>query len=130
MRNFELGFRGTDLRRRLVAAVLAGRKTATASLRSEYEPTTEEPMPYIGERCRLVGYDDEVLGIVETIAVDVVPAGEVDLDFAAAEGEGFESVQDWRAAHERFWADTVISDETEIVCERFRLIEVFGAAST
>jgi len=127
MRDFELGHPGTELRRELVAAVLAGGKTATASLREEYQPLTDEPLPYVGEHCRLVGYDDDALGIVETIEVRVVRAADVDLQFAVDEGEGFESVEDWRAAHERFWAGTEIelTDDTMIVCERFRLIVAF-----
>ena len=39
------------------------------------------------------------------------------------EGEGFESVADWRAAHERFWPDRNITDETVMLCERFRVVE-------
>ena len=38
-------------------------------------------------------------------------------------GEGFESVEDWRRAHGRFWAEHDIDDDTLIVAERFRLIE-------
>jgi uncharacterized protein YhfF len=87
MRRFELGLRGTELRRKLVAAVLRGEKTATSSLREEYEPATNEPMPTIGERWLLVGYDDEQLGVVETTEVNVVLADEVDLQFAYDEGE-------------------------------------------
>jgi len=83
-------------------------------------------MPEIGERLVLVGWDDEPLGIVETTDVRVVPAGRVDLDFARDEGEGFVSVAHWRAAHERFWSDRAITDDTLVVCERFRLIEAFG----
>jgi len=122
----ELGYRRTDLRRQLVEAVLCGDKTATASLRVEYVPSTDEPMPEVGERLLLVGWDDEPAGVVETTEVRVVPAGKVDLQFARDEGEGFGSVADWRAAHERFWADRVISDQTLVVCERFRLIARFG----
>ena len=33
----------------------------------------------------------------------VVPAGEIDEQFARDEGEGFESVEDWRVAHEHFF---------------------------
>jgi len=33
-------------------------------------------------------------------------------------------VADWRTAHERFWSDRKITDETRIVCERFRLVDV------
>lgn len=86
MRKFELGHRRTELRSRLAAAVLAGKKTATASLRDEYEPATEEPLPHVGERWQLVGYDDEALGIVETTEVRFVRAGDVDVQFAIDEG--------------------------------------------
>src|SRR5215469_8527112 len=124
-RRMELGYRRTDLRRQLVDAVLRGDKTATAGLREQFEPNTDEPMPQVGEQMLLVGWDDEPLGVVETTEVRVVPAGRVDLQFARDEGEGFENVGDWRAAHERFWSDRVITDETPIVCERFRLIARF-----
>ncbi len=106
-----------------MAAVLRGEKTATASLRDEFEPLTNEPMPYVGERCLLVGLDEEALGVVETTEVRVVRAGDVDLMFARDEGEGFETVEDWRAAHARFWADRELTDDTLVICERFRLVE-------
>ena len=122
----ELGHRRTDLRRQLVDAVLRGDKTATASLRDQFAPKTDEPMPQVGEHLLLVGWDDEPLGVVETTDVRVVPAGQVDLRFARDEGEGFESVADWRAAHERFWSNRTITDETLVVCERFRLMARFG----
>ena len=122
----ELGYRRTDLRRQLVEAVLRRDKIATASLRDEYAPNTDEPMPQVGEHLLLVGWDDEPLGVVETTDVRVVPAGHVDLQFARDEGEGFESVADWRSAHERFWSDRAVTDETLVVCERFRLMARFG----
>jgi len=123
---FELGDRRTDLRRRLVEAVLRGAKTATASLRQEYAPYTADPLPRVGERYVLVGYDDEPLGVVETTDVQVVPAGAVELPFARDEGEGFASVAEWWAAHERFWRArgllNTLSETTLVVCERFRLV--------
>ncbi len=76
-----------------------------------------------GDQWIMIGYDDEPLAIIETTEVSVVPAGKVDVGFARDEGEGFESVADWRAAHERFWSDQVITDETLIVCERFKIVE-------
>jgi uncharacterized protein YhfF len=61
---------------------------------------------------------------------------EVDLQFAIDEGEGFASVAEWRAAHERFWNGYIediragigdptfaLTDDTLVVCERFRLVE-------
>jgi uncharacterized protein YhfF len=115
LRPFELGFPRTALRRTLVAAVLRG----------EYRPHTEDALPEVAERLLLLGYEDEPLGIVETTDVRIVPAGEVDLAFARDEGEGFTSVAAWRAAHERFWAARgfAITDDTLVVCERFRLVE-------
>ncbi len=97
-------------------------KTATASLLTDYVPHTEEPLPIVGQRYRIVGFDDETVGIVETTELVIVPAAKVDLQFARDEGEGFETVADWRTAHERFWSDRKITDETPIVCQRFRLV--------
>jgi ASCH domain-containing protein len=66
---FQLGYPRTELRRKLVAAVLSGEKTATSSLRSEYTPHTNEPLPQVGDRHLLLGLDDEPTGVVETIEV-------------------------------------------------------------
>jgi uncharacterized protein YhfF len=121
--SFELGYPRTDLRRQLVEAVLRGEKTATASLLDQYEPVTDEPLPRPGDQFVLQGYDDEPRGVVRTTDVQVVRAGDVDLQFARDEGEGFETVAAWRAAHERAWADQTITDDTLIVCQWFVLIE-------
>jgi len=127
LRPFELGDRGTDLRRKLVEAVLRGHKTATSSLRQEYHPYTDEMLPQVGEQYLLVGYEDEPLGIVETTELRVLAAGDVDLQFARDEGEGFESVGEWRAPHARFWSKrglvATLTDDTLVVCERFRLVK-------
>jgi uncharacterized protein YhfF len=120
---YELGYPGTELRRSLVEAVLAGRKTATAGLREDHAPFTDEPLARPGERFLLLDFDDRPVAIVETTEVRIVPAGEIDLEFGIDEGEGFETVADWRAAHENFWASREITDETLIVAERFRLVE-------
>jgi uncharacterized protein YhfF len=120
---FQLGHARTDLRRRLVDAVLRGEKTATASLRIEYAPHSDERLSEPGDLGLLVGFDDEPVAIVETTEVRVLRAGDVDLDFARDEGEGFETVADWREAHERFWAGHEIDDDTLVVAERFRLVE-------
>ena len=52
----------------------------------------------------------------------VIPAGEIDLQFAHDEGEGFESVQDWHEAHERFFERTIAPD-TLIDAIRFRVVQ-------
>ena len=41
------------------------------------------------------------------------------------EGEGFESVEDWRLAHERFF-ERPITPDTQVVAVRFRVVERVG----
>ena len=120
---FELGYAQTDLRRHLVELVLQGTKIATAGLAQDHAPYTDEPLPKNGDRWILRGFEDEAVAVVETTSASVVPAGEVSLQFAQDEGEGFESVAHWRAAHERFWSEHEITDETLILCEYFRIVE-------
>jgi uncharacterized protein YhfF len=121
LRPMELGYAGTDLRRRLVELVLAGTKTATAGRLADH--SEDDPIAAIGERFVLVDVDDRPVAVVETTEVRVVRAADVDERFARDEGEGFETVADWRAAHERFWGADGLDDDTQIVCERFRLVE-------
>jgi len=132
----ELGFAGTPLREQLVAAVLRGDKTATAGLLVDYE-REGEALPLPGRRSLLVDNDGEGVAILETTEVRVLRVGDCDEQFARDEGEGFETVAEWREAHDRFWrgyADEIrhhlgdpdwdVTDDTLFVAERFRLVEV------
>ena len=96
--------------------MLRGEKTATAGL-AELGVGPNAP----GARLALLGFDDEPVAIVELIEKRIVPASEIDLQFARDEGEGFESVDDWREAHERFF-ERPIRPDTLIVAVRFRLV--------
>jgi uncharacterized protein YhfF len=118
-----LGYTGTELRRKLVDAVLRGAKTATAGLRTDFGPHTSEPLPQVGDRCVLLDFDDHPVAVVETTEVRLLRAGDVDLAFAVDEGEGFETVADWRRAHEAFWSDREIGDDAMVVAERFKVVE-------
>lgn len=135
MRKAELGFAGTALREQLVAAVLRGEKTATAGLLVDYE-RDGEPLPEVGERLALIGNEGRDVAVLEITEVRVLRIADADLQFARDEGEGFESVADWRQAHDRFWrsyADEIrdylgdpgwdVDDDTLFVAERFRLVE-------
>ena len=118
------------LRDALVAAVLSGAKTTTASLLVQY---TEEELPRVGERGAVVDSAGVVVGTIETIAVDVVALKNVSLRHALDEGEGYADVAQWRAGHERFWHSAevreelgdphfTVNDETRVVLERFTLV--------
>ncbi|SCK51067.1 ASCH domain-containing protein [Streptomyces sp. WMMB 322] len=128
----EFGFPG-PLREELVAAVLQGRKTATTSLLREYRHDGE-PLPEAGSRAVVIDSAATPVGVVEITDVRVVALSEVDLAHARDEGEGHESLASWRSAHEEFWhspemrtalgdPEFTVDDATEVVLERFRLIE-------
>jgi uncharacterized protein YhfF len=121
LRPLELGWPRTELRRQLVDAVLRGDKTATAGLFDERD-LDEEPLGQPSDRRALLGFDDEPVAIVELTELRVVPAAEIDVQFARDEGEGFESVDDWREAHERFF-ERPIHEDTQIVAVRFKVVE-------
>jgi uncharacterized protein YhfF len=114
---FGLGYPGTDLRRQLVAAVLSGAKTTTAGLADEEERTTE-----VGSRYVVEDETGAPRAIVEVTEARIIAASEIDVAFARDEGEGFESVEDWREAHERFF-ERPIEPDTMIEAVRFRVVE-------
>ena len=120
------------LRDKLVAAILAGAKTSTSSLLVEYAHDNE-PLPQAGERSVVVDSDDRPVAVIETTEVRVVRLGDVDLQHAIDEGEGFTTVAQWRNGHERYWhrpeslaalgdPSFRVDDDTEVVAERFRLV--------
>lgn len=127
----EFAFPG-PLRDQLVAAILDGSKTSTTGLAVEYE-RDGEPLPEAGQRSVVVDSDDRPVAVIEVTGVRVVPLARVDLAHAVDEGEGYTSVAEWRAGHERFWHSAemraalddpgfAVDDETQAVLERFRLV--------
>lgn len=128
----EFAFPG-PLRDALVAAILAGTKTATTSLLAAYE-RENEPLPAAGDRSLLIDSADRPVAVLEVTAAEVLPLGEVGWAHALDEGEGHASLAEWRAAHEEFWTgpqmrDALgdpapdITDTTLVVAERFRVTE-------
>ncbi|KPC78765.1 MULTISPECIES: ASCH domain-containing protein [Streptomyces] len=131
LKPFLLAFPG-PLRDRLVAAVLSGEKVCTSGLLLEYEVEREE-LPPVGERSALIDSDGREVAVVELTDVRVLPLGSVGLQHALDEGEGYTSVAEWRAGHERFWHSEemrealrdphfTVDDDTMIVAERFRVV--------
>ncbi|MFF2656501.1 ASCH domain-containing protein [Kitasatospora sp. NPDC058032] len=134
MRVDEFAFPG-PLRDRLVGAVLSGAKTSTTGLLAEYE-REGAPLPQVGARGAVVDSAGRIVAVIENTEVRVVPLGEVDLRHALDEGEGYASVAEWRAGHERFWHSAelraslgdpafTVDDTTPVVLERFRLVADF-----
>lgn len=127
----EFAFPG-PLRDKLVAAILTGQKTSTSSLAHEYRQIGDE-LPRVGERSVVIDSAGVPVCVIQNTAVRVVALRDVPRDHAIAEGEGFSTVAQWRAGHERFWnspesraelgTDLVIDDDTEVVLERFVVVE-------
>jgi uncharacterized protein YhfF len=128
----EFAFPG-QLRDQLVAAILSGGKTTTTGLLADYEHE-REPLPRPGLREAVVDSAGNRVAVIETTAVRVVRLGDVDLAHALGEGEGYNSVAEWRAGHERFWHSAemraalddpqfAVNDDTLVVAQTFRLLE-------
>ncbi|MEH0938445.1 ASCH domain-containing protein [Micromonospora psammae] len=122
LRALALGTPG-DVRTNLNTLVLAGVKTATAGLLTEYAEEGEE-LEHVGERLALVDDRDTLVGVVEVTGVEIARFADVPWEFARSEGEGDRSVEEWRAGHAAYWArlGTPVTDDTQIVCLRFRLV--------
>jgi len=129
----EFAFPG-PLRDKLVAAILSGAKTSTSALVLGYE-RVNEPLQTVGQRAAVVDSKDRRVAAIELTDVRVVRLADVDLQHVLDEGEGDESVAQWRAGHERFWHSAevraelgdpsfTVNDDTLLLAQRFRLVHV------
>jgi uncharacterized protein YhfF len=108
----------------LLALVLDGTKTATASAHADYA-TEGEPLPEPGTLGIVLDGAGNPRALVETTDVRVVAFDEVDAEHAHLEGEGDRSLAHWRAEHERFFtehATTGFDPQMLLVLERFRVV--------
>jgi uncharacterized protein YhfF len=126
----EFAFPG-PVRDQIVAAIEAGAKTATSSLLREYE-VAGESVPQVGFRGVLVDWVGRRRVVLETTHVELVRLCDVSLEHALNEGEGYASVDEWRAGHVRFWSsaemqeelgdDFMVHDSSVVVLERFEIV--------
>ena len=119
LRSFAFGD-GPALADELLALVMKGIKTATCS--TEDEPNTSSP----GEQWVVLDGRGEPRCVIETVEVTYRKFGDVDAAFAHEEGEGDRSLAYWRDAHRRYFGRLGrFSEDMTLMCERFRLVEVF-----
>jgi len=127
----EFAFPG-PLRDLLVSAIIAGAKTTTTGLLADYE-LDDEPLPRPGDREVVIDSAGIPVTLIEIVDVRVVRVGDIDLEHAVGEGEGYASVAEWRSGHENFWHSReyreyrgdpafTVNDGTLAVAERFRVI--------
>jgi uncharacterized protein YhfF len=77
-----------------------------------------------GESLALVDDDSQRIATVVVTEVVTVPFIEVPWKFAQAEGEGDETLEEWREGHRRFWSaeGDEIDDQTPIVLIWFEVL--------
>lgn len=120
LRTFAFGD-SPELADELLALVVQGIKTATCS--TEDEPNTSTP----SERWVVLDGRGEPRCVIETVEVTYRRFNEVDAAFAYEEGEGDRSLAYWRNAHREYFGRLGrFSEDMMLMCERFRLIEVFA----
>ncbi|MBA4491372.1 ASCH domain-containing protein [Paracoccus sp. S1E-3] len=121
-----VGFKFGDsraLNERLLALVRTGAKTATCGALRDFG--ADEPLPEVGRRDVALDWDGRPALLIETTEVTIRRFREVSEDFALAEGEG--DFEDWKRGHIGFFTRNGGFDpEMELVCERFRLVEVLA----
>lgn len=109
----------------LLALVLSGTKTATASSLWDYD--VDEPLPSTGDYSIILDGEGTPKAIIMTTEVSTAPFVEVTREHAHLEGEGDRTLEYWRSTHEDFWRhysenERGFSPDMPVVCERFRLV--------
>ena len=118
-----------EMANELLALVLAGTKTATCGPLRNF-PDGSPDMPVVGRRDIVLDGAGRRAAVIETVEVTVRRFDEIDEAFAYDEGEGFRTVADWREGHQRYFErNGGFSPDMELVCERFKLVEILDPQS-
>jgi uncharacterized protein YhfF len=105
----------------LLRFVLAGAKTATCWSIADGQQT------HVGKRMVVKDGAGRPRAVIETLSLEQTPFDQVPWSFASAEGEGDETLEDWRAGHRAYFTrNGGFAPDMMLWCERFRLIEVLG----
>lgn len=104
----------------LIRLVIDGKKVATTS---NYDPNE---LPNVGEKSMILYSDETSACIIETISFEIIKFGKISSSLSDLEGEG--SYEEWKSNHERIFKyyDSTFNDETLVVFERFKLIEILN----
>ncbi|MBO9580656.1 MAG: ASCH domain-containing protein [Sphingobium sp.] len=107
--------------------VVMGQKRATAPSVAELE-LAGDPIPQVGDYSIVTDWAGKAVAVIRTASVEIRRFGDVDEDFARAEGEGDLTLDWWRTAHQAYYESVlagsrhIVDAGLEIVCERFELV--------
>lgn len=108
----------------LLALVLAGKKTATCGALRDF-PEGSAARPQVGRRDVVLDGRGRRAAVIETVEVTIRRFDEMDEAFVADEGEGLRTLADWRASHQAYFTrNGGFAADMELLCERFRLVEI------
>ncbi len=111
----------------LAELVMSGKKQATASLVyvNDLKP---EIAPYDFGYSVVTDFEGKPMCIIQTTEIRQIPFDEVDAQFAFNEGEGDQTLENWRKEHQDYFTKECeeygIKFDTKILicCERFKLL--------
>jgi uncharacterized protein YhfF len=102
----------------LLDCVINGRKRATCWSIADGQQTE------VGKRTVVLNGKGEPAAVLETLELRQVKFCDVDLQFALDEGEGDETLEDWREGHRAYFErNGGFSADMMLWCERFKLVE-------
>lgn len=111
----------------LAELVIAGKKTATASLVAVNEIKPDEaPIP--DGYSVVTDFDGVPMCVVQTTEIRHLPFEDVDAQFAADEGEGDQTLEYWRDVHWSYYSSEAaelgieFNERSMVCCERFILL--------
>jgi uncharacterized protein YhfF len=103
---------------RLLDFVVSGQKRATCWSIADGQQTE------VGKRMVVLSGKGQAVVIIETVELTQKRFCDVDLQFALDEGEGDETLEDWRAGHRAYFErNGGFSPDMMLWCERFKLVE-------
>ena len=106
---------------RLLGFVLGGSKRATCWSVADGQQT------HVGKKMVVLDGAGKPRAVIETVELEQRRFCDVDWQFALDEGEGDETLEDWRQGHQAYFIRNGGFDpEMVLWCEQFRLVEVIG----
>lgn len=112
--------------KKLAELVLSGKKKATASL-AEADETDFGDGGIVSGYSVVTDFDGVPQCVIQTTEVHVMPFKDVDAKFAFDEGEGDQTLEYWRNAHRKFFAECLepeveFDESMPVICKRFALL--------
>jgi uncharacterized protein YhfF len=117
----------SEMARELAGLVLQGKKCATASL-VEFNKSHPELAPVEDGYSVVTDFEGNPLCVIQTAEIRHLPFDEVDAQFAFDEGEGDQTLDNWRNEHWRYFTKEAAENGLEfnekslVCCERFKLL--------